>query len=212
MKSIIVLSVLVPAAIRAALPQPASVNQVKPRLFGDVGLSSVTVPRDTVDTLTTFRLNVGLGNRGTKADSGRVSIVIADTAAFRVVYAESVFFRIMGGTAQRVDFPSARFTTLGLHHGMIRLWTYRGSTDSLAWDFWVAGGTGVKETPNARVPTAKVGPTIMSASSVSSLAFGGIFDALGRRVQNPNPGVHFVRDKRRGTREAGPTCRLVIAE
>jgi hypothetical protein len=54
-------------------------------------------------------------------------------------------------------------------------------------------GTGVEETPNAEVRMAVGGPTILSgASSVKQLASCVVFDAMGRRVLNPKPGVYFI--------------------
>jgi|GEM_PF-1573105 len=38
------------------------------------------------------------------------------------------------------------------------------------------------------------GPTILSGSMVHSLASRAFFDAVGRRVLNPRPGVYFVRE------------------
>jgi len=169
MKFMLVLSAIALAAFGAPSPQPVSLNPVALGPFGDVTIGSANVPHDTVDTLTTFAMNVGLGNRGTKADSGRVSIVIADTAVLQVVYAESVYFRIGAGTALRVDFPETRFTTLGPRHGVVRLWTYRRSRDSLKWDFWVMSGLGVEETPNAECRMPNLGPTVLSGAEVQSL-------------------------------------------
>jgi hypothetical protein len=199
MKRIIALSVLTLAALGALDLQRASASPVAFGPCGDVTIGSANVPRDTVDTLTTFRMNVGLGNRGTKADSGRVSIVIADTAAFRVVYAESVFFRIGGGTAQRVDFPETRFTTLGPHHGLVRLWTYRGSKDSLKWDFWVVTGLGVEESHQPQAASPKLAATVVRGVLVLSQASSrkppatSLLDVSGRKVQDLHPGANDVR-------------------
>jgi hypothetical protein len=40
----------------------------------------------------------------------------------------------------------------------------------------------------------RAGPTLLTGSSVNLLASCVIFDAMGRRVLNPTPGVYFVRE------------------
>ena len=78
---------------------------------------------------------------------------------------------------------------------------------------WCARGTdvvGAKETPSAELRAPNSGPTILSGSSVQSLESKVIFDALGRRVVNPKPGVYFVRDGGRGAGDVGRTRKVVI--
>jgi len=54
---------------------------------------------------------------------------------------------------------------------------------------------GIEKTPSAKSRTTYGGPTILSeASSIKRLASSVVFDAMGRRVINPKPGVYFVRE------------------
>jgi len=67
---------------------------------------------------------------------------------------------------------------------------YLIKTDSL-------GSVGVaEESPKPRVTRDRLGPTVLSeASGVRQLASCFAFDAMGRRVLHPKPGVYFVRDQ-----------------
>jgi hypothetical protein len=54
---------------------------------------------------------------------------------------------------------------------------------------------GVEESHKPTAISRKLEPTILSgASSVKRLASCVVFDAMGRRVTNPKPGVYFVRE------------------
>jgi len=56
--------------------------------------------------------------------------------------------------------------------------------------------SGVEENPGPQVPGYKRQATVLSgASGVGRLASSVIFDAMGRRVVNPKPGVYFVREE-----------------
>jgi hypothetical protein len=55
--------------------------------------------------------------------------------------------------------------------------------------------SGVEESHKPRASSGKLEPTVLSgASGVRRLASSVLFDAMGRRVVNPKPGVYFVRD------------------
>jgi hypothetical protein len=69
---------------------------------------------------------------------------------------------------------------------------------------------GVKAAPSAEVQAASGGPTILSESSVQSLVSKVVFDAQGRRVAQPKPGVYFVRDEGSGAGVVGRTRKVVI--
>ena len=53
---------------------------------------------------------------------------------------------------------------------------------------------GVAETMSDERGMMSAGPTVVSGSSVRSLASTVVFDAMGRRVLAPKPGVYFVRE------------------
>jgi hypothetical protein len=56
-------------------------------------------------------------------------------------------------------------------------------------------GEGVEESTKPQAPSRKLEPTILSgASGVKRLASCVVFDAMGRRVVEPKPGVYFVRE------------------
>jgi len=67
--------------------------------------------------------------------------------------------------------------------------------DSGLWCARGADVVGVKEPPKPHTPTRKLEPTILSgASGVKRLASCVVFDAMGRRVLDPRPGVFFARE------------------
>jgi hypothetical protein len=81
---------------------------------------------------------------------------------------------IVAGTAESVGVGSAN--------------VYLIKTDAL-------GNVGVlEESPRPQVMRARFGTTVLSgAPGVRQLASCVAFDALGRRVQHPKPGIHFLR-------------------
>jgi hypothetical protein len=79
---------------------------------------------------------------------------------------------------------------------------------------WCARGidvVGVKESPEPQALVPKLEPTVLSgASDVTRLASSVIFDATGRRVQNPRPGVYFVREEPRAESPKPQPIRKVV--
>jgi hypothetical protein len=79
---------------------------------------------------------------------------------------------------------------------------------------WCARGmdvVGAKESPRPQALVRSSGPTVLSGeSAVKRLASGVVFDAMGRRVIDPKPGVYFVRDEGRGAGVVGRTRKVVI--
>jgi hypothetical protein len=71
---------------------------------------------------------------------------------------------------------------------------------------------GVVETPNSEGRATNVRPTVLSSSSVQSLESMVIFDALGRRAQNPKSGIYFIRERSAvsGRRSAVSIRKVVI--
>ena len=163
---------------------------VVPWPSGDIAFRSINVPRDTIDTLTTAVIDVALGNYGTTPDSGWMYVNISDTAADRVAYAESGYFWIEPSTTYGRRFRDARFTTLGPHHGTVRFWSYGGSADTFEWDFWVVAQLGLQDAPQPAHASPRLLPTLLSCLPTGAVAF----DAMGRKVVDPKPGVYFVRE------------------
>ncbi|MBM3331190.1 hypothetical protein FJY68_04970 [candidate division WOR-3 bacterium] len=71
---------------------------------------------------------------------------------------------------------------------------------------------GVAETPNAEVRAPNRGPSIMSASRAQSLSSKVLFDAMGRRVANPKPGVYFLRPETGVANRASGVTKVVLTE
>jgi hypothetical protein len=75
------------------------------------------------------------------------------------------------------------------------------------YDFY---GAGVEETPNGEWRMANGGPTILSGAGVRCLASSVVFDAMGRRVRNPKPGVYFVREAQAQAQAQAQVVRRVV--
>ena len=75
----------------------------------------------------------------------------------------------------------------------------------------LADSAGVAESRKPQAPSNKPGVTILAgASSMERLASYIIFDAMGRRVLSPRPGVYFVMAEGRGVGDAGRIRKVVI--
>jgi hypothetical protein len=74
---------------------------------------------------------------------------------------------------------------------------------------WCARGTdvvGVDESPKPQAASHKLAATVMRRLPPGAVAF----DAMGRRVMDPKPGVYFVRGEGRGTGDGATTRKVVL--
>ena len=111
-------------------------------------------------------------------------------------------------TVARVDVP-ARECDLALDEYGQPLIVYENGAE-----LWFAKGidvVSIDEDLEPRALSREPEPTVLSGSSVQSLASKVIFDALGRRVLNPRSGIFFVRDEGRWAGDAGRIRKVVIA-
>jgi hypothetical protein len=70
---------------------------------------------------------------------------------------------------------------------------------------------GLAEGAKPQAPSRKPAPTILAgASGVGRLASSVLFDAMGRRVVNPKPGVYFLRNPQ-AQAQAQAVRKVVIA-
>jgi hypothetical protein len=72
--------------------------------------------------------------------------------------------------------------------------------------------TGVEESGQPTAYSLQPTATILSASGVKRLASSVIFDAMGRRVLGPKPGVYFVRDAHAQAQAQAQAVRKVIIQ
>jgi len=78
---------------------------------------------------------------------------------------------------------------------------------------WLARGVdvvGIEQPLNPEVRRERHAPTILPASSVERLASSVCFDAMGRRVTAPKPGVYFLRQASSVMREAPGVTKVVV--
>ena len=145
------------------------------------------VPFDTIDTLEGFFTTVGIHNYTGCLDSGRLCWSMSDTA--QVVYAESMDIDLEPDLGSYFIFHVPRFTTTGPHHGIMHFWTYGGSADTLEWDFWVGPPLGMQDAAAGMTAERKLPVTVFRSLPRGTAAF----DAMGRRVLHPKPGIYFLR-------------------
>ncbi len=187
-------------------------------LTGDFGIKSIIqMPRDTVDTLTTFHPLVRMKNYGTNRIPRSRVLVFSDTARDRVVYRDSVFFRLSAGEECTCSYDSVRFTVLGDHEGQLWVGTFHGEADTIEWQFWVVPSLGVEESGQPQLQAYSSTATVIRGVLVlprdmTEIRSGisdrvprpVLLDAAGRRVMALHagandvsrlaPGVYFVRE------------------
>jgi hypothetical protein len=72
-------------------------------------------------------------------------------------------------------------------------------------------GAGVEETSNVERRMSNGATMLSRASAARYLSSGVAFDAMGRRVLNPRPGVLFVPEAVSGARSAGRVRKVIVA-
>ncbi len=208
-----------------------STNDVKKVTFrvvdlvqGDIGIVCVEMPHDTVDTFTTFYPWVRVKNYGAEGVSGFIVVVFSDTARDRIVYRDSVFFRLEGGEESHFVFDSVRFTVVGNHEGQFWLGTHNHA-DTTEWPFWVVPFVpGVEETMNDErgmpsVATVLRGVLWLPEARVEKReSRSELLDVEGRHVvalrpgandvSGFSPGVYFVRTV--GLEPSATSCQKVV--
>ncbi len=106
-----------------------------------------------------------------------------------------------------------------LHYGIYLAGSEYPDPDSLRADNYIYDyvdgdiniPTGVEESFKPQAVSSKLAPTILSgARGVRHLASCVVFDAMGRRVTNPKPGVYFVRQASSVRRDASSVTKVVV--
>jgi len=129
------------------------------------------------------------------ANSGSDGVAVIDCAT------DSVICTIATG-----QFPNA------LVRNPLRNRVYVTNRDDSSVSVLRDSGTGIQETTNDRRIARKVSPTILSgASGVKRLGSCVVFDAMGRRVLDPRPGVFFVAEPSAVGRKPSAVTKVVIA-
>jgi hypothetical protein len=165
-------------------------RKIRPRAL-DVAVTGIVSPRDTIDSGTVIWPSSDVMNVGTITARFELRHV---TEGYRCV--DSVVLlpsegRIVTASQPLVALPGVRVMT-----AYAELTGDLNPTDNLATDtFWVRPLPGVEETPSAEVRTTNAGPTILSGAMVQSLESRVVFDAMGRRVRGPKPGVLFIEER-----------------
>ena len=193
---------------------------------GDIGIDRMlSMPRDTIDTLTIWHPSAIFRNYGTVPESVGAALVFTNTGG--IEYADSQALQLAGGASTQLTFPAVRFTVPGRHHGHLAI----VAGDSIDWDFWVDPSLGVGEAePGARL-SGRAASTVVRGllflpRDMTELAGNSdrvprprviLLDISGRKVidlsPGPNdvgrlaPGIYFVRLQ---AGDAVRTAKLVI--
>jgi hypothetical protein len=179
----ILLPILLSVALGAQVPPED--GTVRP---DQVVFDSILLPRDTVDTGTVFACWARLKNYSDFYVGGWAYLRIVDSAQNRTYYAESSRFNVPPYGYDTAGFRSVQFRVLGAFTAL--LWLPGG--DTVTQRFWVEPDAGVDESPRPQAPSYKMEPTV-----ICRLPSGvAVFDAMGRRVRQPRPGICFIREGR----------------
>jgi YVTN family beta-propeller protein len=76
-------------------------------------------------------------------------------------------------------------------HNPIKNRMYVSNRDSSTISVLRDSGGGIEESPKPQAPSFKPAATVVRGLPAGAIAF----DAMGRRVTNPGPGVYFVREQ-----------------
>ena len=195
MKCFLFLPVLALAALGAPGPQPAppdcpGLNPVGPlpRFPGDAWLDSLYGPPDTVygDTFVSF----GAALHASQPYNASVRIDLWANGTYR--WGETRAFYVPAGDSVVVDWG---FSTAGesgyymVRDMFIDFQPVPADTWTVTWQFWILPGGGVEEHPGPQVAGRRLQPTFIGRLPAGAAAF----DAMGRRVLNPRPGIYFLR-------------------
>jgi hypothetical protein len=187
MKCFLVLSVLVLAALGAPGPEPASC----PLPFADyVWLDSLYGPPDTIHTDSLLAVWGAAMLHSADQESLTIEVQVKSWSGFWSVTTST--YKLAPGDSTPVEWGIG-----GIYES--KYYVVRESivdsmpTDSsfVTWRFWVVYGAGgvVEEGQKQPAASRELRPT-----AVSHLAPGAVaFDAMGRRVLNPKPGIYFMR-------------------
>lgn len=164
----------------------------------------ITVPRngDTLDSGAVFFPQCRIWNLSGHSLMVEVRFTIG-------VYRVTRVFNLGAGGATVVTAPAPYAAMPGAHLLVVEASTGGRVYADTSW-FYVRGGAGVEEGMKDEGGRMNSGPTILSAYSVKRLASGVLFDALGRRVLHPKPGVCFLRERLAVNREPSAVIKVVI--
>jgi hypothetical protein len=143
---------------------------------------------DTVDT-TTFHPHARVCNCRHGAASFKSIFSIYDSVGTPRVYADSTNHMLGPGDTVDVVYADARISEPGAYLAVAFIplepggWEY---ADSMY--FWVVPGSGVEEGLKPQASSHKLQATVVRGVPAGAV----VFDAMGRRVLNPKPGVYFV--------------------
>jgi hypothetical protein len=167
---------------------------------------ALILPVDTVDSGVPILPSAKLWNYGNISFWGYLKFRIDTT-----YYSRSADVNLTAGGSTAVSAADSWYPLPGRRVLACSLFVLPADTCVAAksHEFWVPG-SGIDEAMSDECRTMSTGPTILRASGIQRLASEVLFDAMGRRVLDPKPGVCFVRDEGRGARDLGRTRKVVI--
>jgi hypothetical protein len=166
------------------------------------------MPPDTIHG-TGFTPGAEVHCGGINPASFRVFFSIYDSVGTPELYAESSQVMLGPGDSTYIEFPSMWFSEPGayLAVGLARI-EPGGRVYADSQYFWVVWGGGIGESSTPQASSHRLQATVLRG-----LPFGAVaFDAMGRKVVNPKPGVYFVREEPQATSPKPQAMRKVVLQ
>jgi hypothetical protein len=146
---------------------------------------------DTVDTGDIVTPRVRAGNSGVNPAAFWLQFNIYDSAGRALFPADSSQMMLGPGDSTETEYWPISFSEPGMYLAVALAFIEPGHAAADSHYFWVVPGSGVEEAANGEGRKANGGVSVLRRLPPGAV----VFDAMGRRVVNPKPGVYFVREE-----------------
>ena len=167
---------------------------VRGTIVTDVGVTRmwVNLPPDSIHVGDTVIVNATVANFGV-AEASFWAYFLIRSPSGGVVCAESSQAILSPGDSTSVDYPSTVFSAPGSYTAVCStamVGDQNPTNDFMRLTLHVLP-VGLEESPRPQAAGHKLQATVMRWLPAGAV----VFDAMGRRVVNPKPGVYFVREE-----------------
>jgi hypothetical protein len=145
---------------------------------------------DTVDTGETITPRVWAGNCGINPAALWLQFNIYDSAGRALLPVDSIQMILNPGDSTETEYGPISFSGPGMFIAVAMACFNSEHPVADSHYFWVVPGVGVEESPRPQASSHKLQATVVRALPAGAVSF----DAMGRRLLNPRPGVYFIRE------------------